>query len=166
MRYITVVGDKQYTIDIEREGEVVVDGAVEQLDMRQIGQEGLHSLLLNDLSYEALVDEGEGAYHVLIDGTLYHVTVIDERAKRLADAAGTFGPGGGEVFIKSPMPGLIVAVPVSSGDAVAKGQVVVVLESMKMENELKSPRDGRITAVKVEPRQAVEQNQVMIVIGD
>ncbi len=166
MRYITVVGDKQYTIDIDREGEVVVDGAVQQLDMRKIGQEGLQSMLVNDLSYEALIEEGEEAYHVLIDGTLYHVTVVDERARRLVEAAGIFGPGGGEVSIKSPMPGLIVAVPVSPGDAVAKGQVVVVLESMKMENELKSPRDGKIAAVKVEPRQAVEQNQVLIVIGD
>ncbi len=166
MRYITAVGDRTYTIDIEREGEIVVDDAAHRLDMREIGQEGLHSLLLNDQSFEALVEESDGEYRVLIDGTLYQVRVVDERAKRLADAAGVFGAATGEVPVKSPMPGLIVATPVAPGDAVKKGQVVIVLESMKMENELKAPRDGKVLSVKVAPRQTVEQNQVLLVIGD
>ena len=164
MRYITVVGDRTYTIDIDREGEVVVDGATRPLDLRAIGQEGLYSLLVQDQSYEALVEEGEDEYRVLIDGTLYQVRVVDERAKRLAEAAGAFSTASGEVAVKSPMPGLIVSLPVKPGDAVTKGQVVAVLESMKMENELKAPRAGKISAVKVEPRQVVEQNQVLLVI--
>jgi biotin carboxyl carrier protein len=96
---------------------------------------------------------------------LYTVRVIDERAKRLAEAAGVFTPATGELHVKSPMPGLIVAVPVKEGDVVQKGQVVIVLESMKMENELKASRDGTIVAVKVAPRQTVEQGQVLLVIG-
>ena len=63
------------------------------------------------------------------------------------------------------MPGLIVAIPVKEGDAVKKGQVILVLESMKMENELKASRDGTISAIKVQARQAVEQGQVLIVIS-
>lgn len=164
MRYITVVGDRTYTIDIDREGEVVIDGEARPLDMREIDQEGLYSLLVRDQSFEALVEESEDGYRVLIDGTLYHVRVVDERARRLAEAAGAFTPAGGEVVIKSPMPGLIVALPAQPGDTVKKGQVVAVLESMKMENELKAPRDGRVVAVKVELRQAVEQNQALVVI--
>ena len=87
----------------------------------------------------------------------------DERARRLTQAS-SGGPHSGEVQIKSPMPGLIVATPVSEGQAVKKGQTVVVLESMKMENELKAPRDGTVTAVKVVPRQNVEQHQVLVVL--
>ena len=63
------------------------------------------------------------------------------------------------------MPGLVVAVPVNDGDVVKKGQVVLVLESMKMENELKSPRDGTISTIKVQNRQAVEQGQILMVIS-
>jgi pyruvate carboxylase subunit B len=70
----------------------------------------------------------------------------------------------GEIMIKSPMPGLIVAVPVSEGQAVKKGQTVVVLESMKMENELKAPRDGMVAAIKIVPRQSVEQHQPLVVL--
>lgn len=165
MRYLTTIGDRAYAIDINREGEVAIDGETRELDLREIDDNGLYSLLLNKASFEALVEEVEGEYRVLIDGVLYHVQVADERAKRLAEAAGAFTPASGEVNIKSPMPGLIVAVPVAEGDAVKRGQVVIVLESMKMENELKAPRDGVVASIKVQPRQAVEQNQVLLVLS-
>ena len=166
MKYVTVVGDRSFIVDIEREGEIVQDGIAHQLDMRAIDQDGLYSILVDNKSYEALVEEGDGEMRVVIDGALYTVRVIDERAKRLAEAAGAFTPASGEQGIKSPMPGLIVAVPVKEGDRVKKGQVVIVLESMKMENELKAPREGIVNAVKVAPRQAVEQGQVLLIIGD
>lgn len=164
MRYLTTIGDRIYTIDINQDGEVVIDGQRRALDLRAIDNAGLFSMLLDNRSFEALIDEGEGEYRVLINGVLYHVSVDDERAKRLAEAAGAFAPTSGEVNIKSPMPGLIVAIAVSEGEAVKKGQVVAVLESMKMENELKAPRDGTVSAVKVQPRQTVEQNQVLLVL--
>jgi biotin carboxyl carrier protein len=164
MRYLTTIGETIYTIDINRENEVMVDDRSHRLDFRHIDDAGLYSLLLDHRSFEALVEEGDGEYRVLINGVLYHVQVADERAKRLAEAAGAFTPSGGEASVKSPMPGLIVAIPVKEGDAIKKGQVVIVLESMKMENELKAPRDGTVASVKVQPRQAVEQNQVLIVL--
>jgi biotin carboxyl carrier protein len=165
MRYLTTIGDKTYTIDINQDGEVVIDSVKRSLDLRSIDDDGLYSLLLDNHSFEALVEEGDGEYRVLINGVLYYAQVADERAKRLAEAAGAFTPTSGEVNIKSPMPGLIVAVPVVEGQKVAKGQVVVVLESMKMENELKAPREGTVSSIKVQPRQAVEQNQVLIVLS-
>ncbi len=165
MRYLTSIGDKTYTIDIDRDGEVVVDNVPQHLDLRAIDDAGLYSLIINNQSFEALVEEGDGEYRVLINGVLYHVQVADERAKRLAEAAGAFTSTSGEASVKSPMPGLIVAVPVKEGDVVKKGQVVIVLESMKMENELKAPRDGTITGIKVNPRQAVEQGQVLLTLA-
>ncbi|MCL6511553.1 MAG: biotin/lipoyl-binding protein [Anaerolineae bacterium] len=165
MRYLTTIGDKTYTIDINQDGEVVIDGVKRSLDLRSIDDDGLYSLLLDNRSFEALVEEGDGEYRVLINGVLYYAQVADERAKRLAEAAGAFTPTSGEVNIKSPMPGLIVAVPVVEGQKVSKGQVVVVLESMKMENELKAPREGTVSSIKVQPRQAVEQNQVLVVLS-
>lgn len=164
MRYLTTVGDKTYTIDINQDGEITIDGATRALDLRSIDDE-LYSLLLDHRSFEALVEGGDGEYRVLLNGVLYYVQVADERAKRLAEAAGAFSPTSGEVNIKSPMPGLIVAVPVAEGQKVKKGQVVVVLESMKMENELKAPREGTVSAVRVQPRQTVEQNQVLVVLS-
>lgn len=162
MRYLTTIGEKTYTIDINKEGEIVLDGLKENLDLRAIDDAGLYSLIINNQSYEAVVEEGEGEYRVLINGVLFQAKVADERAKRLAEAAGAFTSTSGEATMKSPMPGMIVAISINEGDVVKKGQVVLVLESMKMENELKAPRDGTISSIKVQPRQAVEQGQVLL----
>ena len=70
----------------------------------------------------------------------------------------------GEFTLKSPMPGLIVAIPVNEGDAVKKGQTLIVLESMKMENELKAPHDGTVGSIKVKLRQSVDQHQALLVV--
>lgn len=172
MKYVTSVGAaddpaaaRKFIIDLNREGEVVVDGKPRVLDLQPIDNDGLFSLLIDGRSFEALVEEGDGEYRVLINGTQYQVQVVDERSKRLAEAAGAFTPASGEINLKSPMPGLIVAIPVKEGDAIKKGQVILVLESMKMENELKASRDGTIASIKVQARQAVEQGQVLIVIS-
>ena len=165
MRYLTAIGDRTYTIDINAESEVVIDGKRRALDLREIDGDGLFSLLLDSESFDALIEEGDGEYRVLINGVLYHTQVADERAKRLAEAAGAFSPTSGEVILKSPMPGLIVSIPVNEGDVVKKGQVVIVLESMKMENELKATRDGTVHSIKVQPRQTVEQGQSLLTLG-
>ena len=63
---------------------------------------------------------------------------------------------------RSPMPGMVVALPVAEGQPVTKGQVLVILESMKMQNELKSPRDGKLVRLRVKPGDSVEQRQPLL----
>ena len=164
MKYSTTVGDTTYTIEINRDGEIAIDGDTRPADLQSIDGLGTYSLLLDNESYEALVEAREGEIGVLLRGRFYAIKVEDERAVRLSQASREFGAPAGEVTIKSPMPGLIVAVKVSPGEEVAKGQPLVILESMKMENELKAPRAGRVSQVKVEPRQAVEQGQALVTI--
>jgi biotin carboxyl carrier protein len=165
VKYSTMVGDKTFVIDVNREDQVTVDGEVVPLNMTPIDRATAYSLLLNNNSYEILVDEESGEYQVLLSGHLFNVHVEDERARRLAQAARSFTPASGEIQIKAPMPGLIVAVPVVEGQLVKKGDVLIVLESMKMENELKAPRDGSVSAVRVTGRQNVEQNQTLVVLA-
>jgi biotin carboxyl carrier protein len=162
VKYVTTIGERQYTIEINRDGEVTIDGAACPIDLRAI-DEATVSLLINNASHEALVETSNGEIQVLLRGRLYAARVEDERASRLSQSGGLHA-GSGEVTIKSPMPGLIVAIAVSEGQVVKKGQTVVVLESMKMENELKAPRDGTITSIKVAPRQSVEQHQPLVVL--
>ena len=166
MIYIAKVNDQEYIIEISQENQIVVNGETYEIDFRQMPRSGVTSLLINHHSLEAVIDEGDGIWNVLIRGELYPVEVADERSHRLAKARGSFSPPDGEVSVNSPMPGIIIAVPVSEGDAVAKGDKVIILESMKMENELRAPRDGVVTQVKVEPGSNVEKGQVLIVISD
>ena len=162
MRYATTINDHTYIIEINRDGEVTIDGEICPIDLRAI-DEVTYSLLIEHQSHEALVELSNDDVNVLLKGRLYQARVLDERARRLTQASGG-GTHSGEVMVKAPMPGLIVAVPVSEGQAVKKGQTVVVLESMKMENELKAPRDGTVASIKIVPRQSVEQHQPLVIL--
>jgi biotin carboxyl carrier protein len=166
MKYITIVNDQRYIIEIGHEGQIEVDGQEYEIDFEQLSEGGILSLLLNNRSFEAIVEEREQDWEVLIHGELYTVFVQDEQAYRLAKDRGVTPDETGEAAIRSPMPGLIIAIPVEVGQAVKKGDKVVILESMKMENELRSPKDGLVANIYVEPGASVEKNQILIAIGD
>lgn len=167
MKYVTTIDDKTYTIEINDDKRVIVDGVEYAVDFESVSGQPVYSLLINGRSYEAYVDqsEDEDNWQVLIRGDLFTASVEDEREKRLRAAAGAVSSSTGEFNLKAPMPGLIVTVPVSEGQSVQKGDILAVLESMKMQNELKSPRDGKVGRVKVKAGDNVEQNQVLLIVG-
>jgi biotin carboxyl carrier protein len=165
MKYITTINNHEYTIEIDQDDRITLDGRELAVDVELL-PEGLISLLLEHRSHEAVVEERDDHWEVLIRGELYMVRVQDERAYRLAKARGTAVEITGDAAIRSPMPGLIVATPAAEGQHVHKGDKVVILESMKMENELRAPRDGVVKRVMVAAGQSVEKDQVLAVIGD
>lgn len=166
MKYITTVGEEEYTIEIEKDDEILVNGRRFAVDFQPSPEGSVFSLLLNNHSLEGVVEERDDSWDVLIRGELYAVKVQDERAYRLAKARSSVIVFTGDATLKSPMPGIIIAVPVRKGQAVKKGDSLIILESMKMENELRSPRDGVISRVFVQPGANVEKNQSLIVISD
>jgi biotin carboxyl carrier protein len=113
-------------------------------------------------SHEAYIYQGDDNWQVLLQGRQYPVTVEDEREKRLRAAAGAGVAETGEFHLRAPMPGLVVAIPVEEGHEVRKGQVLLILESMKMQNEIKAPRDGVIGRIRVKPGESVEQKQTLL----
>jgi biotin carboxyl carrier protein len=167
MKYVTTINDKSYIIEINDDQRVIVDGVEYAVDFESVSGQPVYSLLIDGRSYEAYVypNEEEDDWQVLIHGDLFSALVEDEREKRLRARAGAMGNANDEFNLRAPMPGLIVTVPVAEGEDVQKGQLLVVLESMKMQNELKSPRPGKITRVKVKTGDNVEQNQIMVTVG-
>lgn len=157
----------EYEVDIDGEQRLTVNGAPHAIDFQNLSKDGYMSLLLDNRSVEGLVEEKDyHSYEILIRGELYGVTVQDERAFRLAKARGDSAHESGEVALQSPMPGIVTRVPVKVGDHVARQGTLVILESMKMENELRAPRDGIVIRINVTPGQAVEKGYVLVVIGD
>lgn len=165
MKYIANVNNKEYILEVDRNDQITVNGRAYQIDF-QLLEGGIISLLLDNHSIEAIVEEREKDWEVLIHGELYNVAVQDERTYRLSQARGTLGAESGEVTIKSPMPGVILNVLVTAGQAVKKGDKVVILESMKMENELRAMRDGVVKRIVVDKGASVEKNQELVIIGD
>lgn len=166
MKYFATVNGKEYTIEIDGEDKVLVNGEAHQIDFQQLTETGTLSLLLDHRSLEAIVNSRDDAWEVLLHGDLYTVYVQDERSYRLAQARGTLVEETGELVIRSPMPGVILDVLVAPGQHVAKGDKVVILESMKMENELRSTREGIVRRVQVTKGDNVEKNQNLVIIGE
>ena len=162
MRYITTVEGKDFTVEIVDEKHVNVNGKVYQVDFESVSGQPVYSLIVDGKSHESYIARGDDNWQVLLRGRLYPVTVVDEREKRLRAAAGGGVAEGGEFVLKAPMPGLVVAVTVSEGQEVKKGQVILILESMKMQNELKAPRDGVVQRIKVKAGESVEQKQTLL----
>jgi biotin carboxyl carrier protein len=88
--------------------------------------------------------------------------VEDEREKRLRAALGGAASEQDEYHLKAPMPGMVVSVPVQAGQAVKKGEVLLILESMKMQNELRSPQDGSVGRVRVAAGDRVEKKDTLL----
>lgn len=114
-------------------------------------------------------------YKVNVNGNWYEIALelVDENdvktatapaAPTQAPAATTAAPAGAEV-IKAPMPGTILSVNFAEGASVKKGDNLVILEAMKMENEIKAPRDGKIASVNVTKGAAVQSGDVLVTLA-
>ena len=164
MKYFAAVNGQEYEIEIE-DGQVLVDGEAIVVDVSQIGVPELYSILLNGHSYEVLVEEKRQEYAVTLAGQQFHVQVEDERSRRLN--AGRKGPlvPKGELVVKAPIPGLVVKVLVSEGEDIPEDHPLVILEAMKMENEIRSLRAGVVRSVDVVAGQRVEQGAALLVLA-
>jgi len=162
MKYISTVNGKEYTIEIIDERHIIVNGRKIMVDFNSISGQPVYSLLVDGKSFEGFVYPGDEVWEVLLMGRQYPVIVEDEREKRLRAAAGGSVSEAGKFYLKSPMPGMVVSIPVESGQEVEQGQVLLILESMKMQNELKSPRAGTVGRIRVKSGESVEQRQTLL----
>jgi biotin carboxyl carrier protein len=162
MKYIATVADKTYEIEINSEGEITLDGRRLAMDLQSVAGQPVYSLIIDGRSFEAYVVPAEGGMEVVLAGRLYQVSVEDERLRRLRQSSTGLTVRAGEFHLKAPMPGLVVAVPVEEGQNVERGADLVILESMKMQNELKAPREGTVSHVRVRAGDRVDQNQILL----
>ena len=123
---------------------------------------GVYSVLLDGRSYEARVEEIAGVLVVFVAGHRFEIEVRDPRRYRRRGAA---GGGAGVQTINAPMPGKVVRVLVSVGDEVETGQGLLVVEAMKMQNEIKAPGAGKVLALAVKEGATVTAGDVLATIG-
>ncbi len=159
MNLNVLIDGKARPLRIERDGEDwIADGrGASVLEV----EPGIYSVLLGNRSFEARVEPGEEGLAVHIRGRRFVLEVNDPR--RLSRA-----PGGvhreGRQKVVSPMPGKVVRVLVSQGDAVEAGQGLLVVEAMKMQNEMKAPKPGRVVALPAHEGATVTAGEVLAVI--
>lgn len=184
MAYIASVNGNNYRVESGenvQQRTITIDGIPYPVDWQQIaslasqkkGQSagGRFSLLLGGTSYEIFArrlnkpDESEGTtYEILFAGQRFEVQVEDEREKALSSATRS-AHGSAEAKVRAPMPGLVIGVPLAVGASVERGQTVVVLEAMKMENDLSTPISGTLKEIRVSKGQTVNQGDVLVIVG-
>jgi len=164
MKYVTTIGEVEFNVELVDDRSVNVNGKVYEVDFDSLSDQPVVSLLVDGQSYEAYVYQAEDSWQVLMLGRFYPAIVEDEREKRLRAAVGGSAGSSGEYQLKAPMPGLVIDVPVTDGQDVDRGDVLLILESMKMQNELKAPKAGKIRRVRINPGDSVEQHQIMLSI--
>lgn len=166
MAFIAKLGEQTYRVEIEETGKSVyrisVDGNEFVVDGKKTGRTN-YSLIVDNRSFEIEVDNTEDEYRVLVDGRNYHVRLSDERRVRVGGAQPDSQLRGRQ-RVSVPMPGKVIAVLVSEGDSVEKGQGLVIVEAMKMENEVRSPIAGEVKEIKVKPGETVVGGAVLVVV--
>jgi biotin carboxyl carrier protein len=138
---------------------VLIDGRAVEVDAREAGPHAL-SLLVAGRSHDIGVEKREGGYRVLVRGEVVEVGLVE--AAR--GAAVPRRPASGLSRVQAPMPGKLVRVLVSAGEEVGAGQGLVVMEAMKMENEIRAPRAGRVKEAPVREGQAVETGALLVLL--
>lgn len=166
-KYRLRLGDEQQEIEVESDHQggwrVKVGDTVRTINLQRINEGARYSAVVDGKPYDIFAEEGPTDYHILVEGTRVVVgTQTGGRGKGGGD--GFDVDAGGEWVLKSPMAGVVREIRVSADDEVEEGQVLVVVEAMKMQNELHARRAGQVKAVYVSVGQRVDQGTPLLVL--
>ena len=159
-RYDLIVNGRQCTLRAGR-GKCSLDGQEYAVDVAELGS-GDYSVLLDSMQYTVhLSPQGTGVFLATVGASNIAVNVNDPRSlsQRRASSAAA-----GVHAVRAPMPGRVLAVHVSVGDKVGRDQGLIVVEAMKMQNELRSPRDGTVLEVRTSAGASVTAGATLIVV--
>jgi pyruvate carboxylase subunit B len=162
MKYFVEVGGREIQVEVDGD-RVIVEGRSCHVALRPVGGTPLRQLLVDGRPRTVAVQPvARGRWLLGAAGERREVEVVDERTRHIRSLTGqAAAPTGGGV-LKAPMPGLVVRIQVEAGGPVQPGTGVLVLEAMKMENELRAAAPGVVRAVRVQPGQVVEKGQVLV----
>jgi biotin carboxyl carrier protein len=182
MPYISTVNNLPHiiTTSTDNQQEITIDGQTLNIDWRQlaplaadakgkVGMGGRYSLLIGGKSYEVYAreinkpDSSGFWYEIVVTDQRFEVHIEDERERALTGSIKSAHESG-EAIVRAPMPGLVLGIPFEAGAKVERGQTVLLLEAMKMENDLASPIVGTIKEVKVTKGQTVNQGDALVVV--
>lgn len=163
MKYMVRVGDTDVEVVLDG-GRVEADGVSTEAQVTELEGTPVRMVRIGNEVHRVVARRGatRGRYTLWLDGFRYEVEALDERARAIRELAGaTAGPTGPAPLV-APMPGMIVRVAVHVGDMVQAGQGLVVMEAMKMENELRATAAGTVKAVLAQPGTAVEKGALLL----
>jgi biotin carboxyl carrier protein len=164
MKLEAQIDDTTHQLDVRVDGGKVlakVDNREYELEANEV-EPGVYLVKNNGRVYEISVSETGGTQEVIVRNSKFAVTIIDP--KRLRGSRADHAHSGGQAEIRTAMPGKVVRILASVGQSIEKGSSVVVVEAMKMQNEMKSPIDGVVKEIRVEEGSTVNAGELLVVI--
>jgi pyruvate carboxylase subunit B len=163
MMYVVEVNGRRLNVEI-RDGEAIVDGVKYSVSMQAVAGTPVRIVGVNDAVHRVVLRErvARGRYRMWLDGHRYDAEALDSRARAIRDMQAAVAKPSGPAPLRAPMPGLIVQLRVKVGDTVTAGAGLVVMEAMKMENELRTVAAGKVRAVHVTVGSAVEKGALLV----
>jgi biotin carboxyl carrier protein len=168
VKYYIRIGSRTVEVEVDG-GRVVVDGKPLEAHLAAVPGTPLHHLLLSGGSWtvaaeplEGLGESGGPRWALGAVGERIEVEAVDERTRQIQALTGRRPGGSAGGVVRAPMPGLVVRVEVTEGQRIAAGAALVVVEAMKMENELRAARSGVVAKVHVEAGTAVEKGAPLV----
>ena len=156
-----------YNFDISLDKQPLVNGQPLSINVADLGNNKAN-VLYNNKSYNVEVVElnrAEKIALVKVNGNIYSLTIKDQFDQLLAQLGMDNLAANKVLQVKAPMPGLVLNVLIKEGDEIKKGDNLLVLEAMKMENMLKSPTDGVIKKLEIKQGDKVEKNQILVIFS-
>ena len=166
MRYVVQLNDERKSISVDGEGVRYEEAQPAHAELSDIEGSPVRMVKIGTHVYRVVARkrQGRGRYTLWVDGYRFETEGLDERTRAIRDlSAANPGPSG-PAPILAPMPGLIVRVSVKPGDRVEAGQGLVVMEAMKMENELRATAPGTVKSVEVSAGTAVEKGALLVAL--
>jgi biotin carboxyl carrier protein len=163
MKYTVTVNGADIVVDLDGENVRVGDGSV-RARLTDVDGGPDRMLSLGNEVHRVLVRPGEtrGKYTLWVDGFRFDVEALDQRSKAIRELSAATAAPKGPAPLVAPMPGMIVRINVAEGDVIQPGQGLVVMEAMKMENELRATSGGAVRRVLVTPGTAVEKGALLL----
>jgi len=166
MKIFTDSASHAFEYELKQNGDeqlIFKNGKPAAYDIRALG-EGRYALLVGNRSYLVHMVKQNDKFHVHVDSDYFAVEVEDERTRKLKEMVQKSSGGPKEQVIKTPIPGLVLKIQVEVGQNVTKGEPLLVLEAMKMENIIKAPCASTVAEVAVKPQQTVQQDQKLLTL--
>ena len=164
MKYVVDLNGERKSVWIDADDVRFEDGETLRTDLAEIEGSPVRMVKLGSHVYRVVVVKrrGKGRFVLWVDGYRFEAEALDERTRQIRDVSAANAAPSGPAPIVAPMPGLVIRVNVSPGDRVEAGHGVVVMEAMKMENELRATTSGVVRSVNVTPGTAVERGAVLV----
>ena len=166
MKHFAKVADKQFILEpvgSDALTSVLVNGKKRQIDLKKI-ENNLYSLLIDNRSFQMFVVPEDDGYMVALNGRKHFVELEDEKARFLRKLIKKGDKQKGRTEVKAPMPGLIVKINVKEGQQIQQNDSLLIIEAMKMENEIRSEGAGVVKKIQCKEKDSVDKGTVLMLM--